>query len=60
MNNPTLVLKLWNSSCLLSVGADKYCNHPGLGQSLARSMGSEYAGARFATRLSMRDDNNGN
>ena len=26
----------WNSACLLSVGADKYCNGPGLGQSRAR------------------------
>ncbi len=48
----------WNSACLLSVGADKYCNGPGLGQSRARSPGSEYAGTRFVHCLTLRDDNN--
>lgn len=26
MNTSNIVQKLWNSACLLSVGADKYCN----------------------------------
>jgi hypothetical protein len=29
MSSSAIVQKLWNSACLFSVGADKYCNvHP--------------------------------
>ena len=68
MNTSSIVQKLlpasfdaqvnWNSACLLSVGAGKYCNGPGLGQSRTRSPTREYAGTREKPRLTLRDDRN--
>lgn len=45
MNTSTIVLNTWD-----------YCNDPGLGRSLAHSTGREYAGARFVSHLTLRDD----
>ncbi|MHB8425488.1 MAG: hypothetical protein ACYDB9_10115 [Gammaproteobacteria bacterium] len=66
MNTSSIVQKLlpasfdaqvnWNSACLVPLGAVKYCNGPGRGQSRARSPAREYAGAREKPRLTLRDD----
>lgn len=55
-NQSSIVQKLWNSACLATHGADRYCNGPGLGQSLARSPACEQAVVRKQPRLALRDD----
>ena len=56
MNTSNIVQKLWGSACRIKRGADKHCNGPGLGQSLARSPAREYAGTREKPQLTLCDD----